>query len=67
MNIFALQKYVGIPGFDHITPNIPDGRAFKSLNLGGKLVSSAAEQNGEHRVQSECFGCNPYIISDSTE
>ena len=60
MNIFALQKYVGIPGFDHITPNIPDGRAFKSLNLGGKLVSSAAEQNGEHRVQSECFGCNPY-------
>lgn len=60
MNIFALQKYVGIPGFDHITPNIPDGHAFKSLNLGGKLVSSAAEQNGEHRVQSECFGCNPY-------
>ncbi len=60
MNIFALQKHVGIPGFDHITPNIPDGRKFKSLNLGGRLVSSAAEQLGEHRVQSECFGCNPY-------
>ncbi len=60
MNIFALQKYVGIPGFDHITPNIPDGKNFTSLNLGGKLVSSAAEQNGEHRVMSECYGCNPY-------
>ncbi|MFA6930004.1 MAG: hypothetical protein WCT05_06735, partial [Lentisphaeria bacterium] len=60
MNIFNLQKYVGIPGFDHITPNIPDGKQFKSLNLGGKLVASAAEQLGEHRVQSECFGCNPY-------
>ncbi len=60
MNMFALQKQVGIPGFDHITPNIPDGKNFKSLNLGGKLVSSAAEQLGEHRVQSECFGCNPY-------
>ena len=60
MNIFNLQKYVGIPGFDHITPNIPDGKTFKSLNLGGKLVASAAEQLGEHRVQSECFGCNAY-------
>ncbi len=60
MNIFNLQKYVGIPGFDHITPNIPDGKKFKSLNLGGKLVASAAEQIGEHRVQSECFGCNAY-------
>ncbi len=60
MSIYQLQKYVGIPGFDHITPNIPDGRSFTSLNLGGKLVSSAAEQNGKRRVMSECFGCNPY-------
>lgn len=60
MNIFALQKYVGIPGFDHITPNIPDGREVRSLNLGGRLVASAAAQNGEPRVQSECFACNPY-------
>ena len=60
MNIFALQKYVGIPGFDHITPNIPDGKEVKSLNLGGRLVASAAAQNGESRVQSECFACNAY-------
>lgn len=60
LNVFNLQKYVGIPGFDHITINIPDGKKVKSLNLGGKLVASAAEQLGEHRVQSECFGCTPY-------
>ena len=60
MNIFALQKYTGIPGFDHITPNIPNWSNFTSLNLGGKIVASAAEQNGEHRVMSECFGCNAY-------
>ncbi|MBQ7209235.1 MAG: hypothetical protein IJS01_15675 [Lentisphaeria bacterium] len=60
MNIFALQKYTGIPGFDHITPNIPNWSNFTSLNLGGKVVASAAEQNGEHRVMSECFGCNAY-------
>ncbi len=60
MNIFGLQKYTGIPGFDHITPNIPNWSDFTSLNLGGKLVASAAEQNGMNRVMCECFGCNPY-------
>ena len=63
MNIFALQKYVGIPGFDHITPNIPNWRNFTCLNLGGKLVASAAEQMGQHRVQSESFACNAYNFS----
>lgn len=63
MNIFALQKYVGIPGFDHITPNIPNWKNFTCLNLGGKLVASAAEQMGEHRVQSESFACNAFNFS----
>ncbi|MBR2345756.1 MAG: hypothetical protein IKA71_08245 [Lentisphaeria bacterium] len=60
MNIFNIQKYTGIPGFDHITPNIPNWSDFTSLNLGGKLVASAAEQMGQHRVMTECFACNPY-------
>ena len=59
-NTYALQEHVGIPGFDHITFNIPDGEKFFSLNLGGKLVASAASQRGIPRVQSECFACNPY-------
>lgn len=62
-NIYALQNHVGIPGFDHITCNIPNGKDFYSLNLGGKLVASAAAQNGQHQVQSECMGCNPYNFS----
>ncbi|MBE6398748.1 MAG: hypothetical protein E7041_01255 [Lentisphaerae bacterium] len=60
MNIFNIQKYTGIPGMDHITPNIPNWDDFTSLNLGGKLVSSAAEQMGEHRIMTECFACNAY-------
>jgi hypothetical protein len=60
MNIFNIQKYTGIPGFDHITPNIPNWDDFTSLNLGGKLVASAAEQMGQNRVMTECFACNPY-------
>ncbi len=59
-NIYALQSYVGIPGFDHITCNIPDGKEFYSLNVGGRLVASAASQNGEHLVQSESMGCNAF-------
>ena len=59
-NIFDIQKYTGIPGFDHITANIPNWSNFTSLNLGGKLVASAAEQMGEHRVMTECFACNAY-------
>ena len=51
---------MGIPGYDHITPNMADGKQVKSLNLGGRLVASAAAQNGEPLVQSECFACNPY-------
>lgn len=58
-NTFGLQSYFQIPGFDHITNNIPNG-GFKSLNLGGKLISSAALQQGKRRVLSECFGCNPF-------
>lgn len=65
MNIFSLQKYMGIPGFDHITSNIPDGKEVKSLNLGGRLVASAAAQQGKKIVQSECFGCNAYNFNQS--
>jgi len=59
VNVYDLQQYFGIPGFDHITSNIPNGE-FSSLNLGGKLVSSAAAQQGKKQVLSECFGCNPF-------
>lgn len=59
VNVYDLQQYFGIPGFDHITSNIPNGE-FSSLNLGGKLVSSAAAQQGKKQVMSECFGCNPF-------
>ncbi len=58
-NTFGLQKRFAIPGFDHITHNVPDG-VFTSLNLGGKMVGSAALQQGKKRVLSECFGCNPF-------
>lgn len=58
-NTFGLQKRFAIPGFDHITHNVPDG-VFTSLNLGGKMVGSAALQQGKRRVLSECFGCNPF-------
>ncbi len=54
-----LQKYFAVPGFDHITSHIPNGDFF-SLNLGGKLVSSAALRQGRKKVLSECFGCNPF-------
>ena len=59
VNVYDLQQHFGIPGFDHITFNIPNGE-FSSLNLGGKLVSSAALQQGKKQVLSECFGCNPF-------
>ena len=59
VNVYDLQKHFGIPGFDHITSNIPNGE-FSSLNLGGKLVSSAAAQQGKNKVLSECFGCNSF-------
>jgi hypothetical protein len=59
VNVYDLQKHFGIPGFDHVTFNVPDGK-FSSLNLGGKLVSSAAAQQGKNKVLSECFGCNPF-------
>jgi hypothetical protein len=58
-NTFGLQSTMDIPGFDHITNNIPNG-AFSSLNLGGKLISSAAYQQGKKQTLSECFGCNPF-------
>ena len=58
-NTFGLQSTMDIPGFDHITNNIPNG-AFSSLNLGGKLIASAANQQGKRQVLSECFGCNPF-------
>ena len=60
LNNYALQKWFGVPGFDHITPNIPNWSDFTSLNLGGILVSSAAEQKGNPRVMSECLACNAY-------
>ena len=58
-NTFGLQSNMNIPGFDHITNNIPDG-TFQSLNLGGKLIASAALQQGKKQVLSECFACNPF-------
>lgn len=58
-DLTAFQKFFGIPGFDHITSNIPNGE-FKSLNFGGKLISSAANRQGSEQVMSECFGCNPF-------
>jgi alpha-L-rhamnosidase len=58
-NTFGLQSNMDIPGFDHITNNIPNG-AFQSLNLGGKLIASSALQQGKEQVLSECFGCNPF-------
>ncbi|MCK4982585.1 MAG: hypothetical protein KAS17_06655, partial [Victivallaceae bacterium] len=58
-NTFGLQSNMDIPGFDHITNNIPNG-AFSSLNLGGKLIASSALQQGKKQVLSECFGCNPF-------
>ncbi len=60
LNNYALQKWFGVPGFDHITPNIPNWTNFTSLNLGGILVASAAEQKGNERVMSECMACNAY-------
>jgi hypothetical protein len=62
-NVYSLQKYFGVPGFDHITLNIPDGK-FCSLNLGGKLISSAANQQGKRMILSECFACNPFNFGD---
>jgi hypothetical protein len=61
-NTYALQSTMDIPGFDHITNNIPNGK-FSSLNLGGKLISSSALQQGNKQVLSECFGCNPFNFS----
>lgn len=58
-DISRLLKYFDIPGFDQITFNIPNGNFF-SLNLGGKLVSSAALRDGKKQVLCECFGCNPF-------
>ncbi|MBN2640201.1 MAG: hypothetical protein JXR78_00970 [Victivallales bacterium] len=54
-----MQKYFDIPGFDHITNNIPNGD-FQSLNFGGKLIASAAARAGIPRIMSECFACNPF-------
>ena len=58
-SLSALQKYFDIPGFDHITGNIPNGD-FQSLNFGGKLIASAAARAGKRQVMSECFACNPF-------
>ncbi|MFH1905082.1 MAG: glycosyl hydrolase [bacterium] len=58
-NAYAYQKFFDIPGFDHITPNIAD-RDYPGLNFGGKLISSAAHQQGKPQVLSECFACNPF-------
>ena len=58
-NVYAYQKYFDIPGFDVITPRISDS-AHPVLNFGGKLVSSAARQQGKKLVLCECFACNPW-------
>lgn len=58
-NVYAFQKYFDIPGFDVVTPRISDS-THPVLNFGGKLVSSAARQQGKKRVLSECFACGPW-------
>ena len=58
-NMYAYQKYMDIPGFDIVTTNIGDSR-FPVLSFGGKLISSAAHQQGKRKIQSECFGCAPW-------
>ena len=58
-NAFAYQQFFDIPGFDHVTFNIAD-RDHPGLNFGGKLISSAAHQQGKERILSECFACNPF-------
>lgn len=59
VDISRLQKYFELPGFDQITFNIPNGDFF-SLNLGGRLIASAALREGKKQVLCECFGCNPF-------
>ncbi|MDO8685804.1 MAG: glycosyl hydrolase, partial [Clostridiales bacterium] len=58
-NAFAYQKYFDIPGFDIVGTNLGD-RIYPGLNFGGKLISSAAHQQGKRQVISECFGGNPF-------
>lgn len=58
-NAFAYQRYFDIPGFDIVGPHIGN-RKYPGLIFGGKLISSAAHQQGKQIVQSECFACNAF-------
>lgn len=55
----SYQEYFDIPGFDIITKNVGD-RDYPTLLYGGKMISSAAHQQGKKQVLSECMACNAF-------
>lgn len=55
----TLLKYWDIPGFDFLGHNLGDNDHF-ALTVGGKLVSSVANQSGKPVILCEFAACNPY-------
>lgn len=55
----TILKYWDIPGFDFLGQNLGDNDHF-ALTVGGKLVSSVANQSGKPAILCEFAGCNPY-------
>lgn len=55
----TLIKYWDIPGFDFLGQYLGDNDHF-ALTVGGKLVSSVANQSGKPIILCEFGACNPY-------
>ena len=58
-NIYRDMEYMHVKGFDIIGNNIGD-YAHPALNIGGRLIASAAAQAGSGRVLAESFALNPF-------
>lgn len=55
----SILKYWDIPGLDFLGQNLGDNDHF-ALTVGGKLVSSVANQTGKPVILCEFAACNPY-------
>ncbi len=55
----TLLKYSHIPGVDFLGHNLGDNDHF-ALTVGGKLVSSVANQSGKPAILCEFAACNPF-------
>ncbi len=58
-NIYRDMDYMHIKGFDIIGNNIGDYN-HPALNLGAKIVASAAAQSGSKMIMAESFALNPF-------